>query len=34
MGVNTTPTIFVGNRKLVGAVPYRDLAAAVRTQLK
>ncbi|MDP6365398.1 MAG: thioredoxin domain-containing protein [Nitrospinota bacterium] len=34
MGVNATPTIFVGNRKLVGAVPYRDLAAAVRTQLK
>jgi protein-disulfide isomerase len=33
MGVNATPTIFVGSRKIVGAVPFRDLAAAVRAQM-
>ena len=33
MGVNATPTIFVGTRKLVGSVPFRELAAAVRSQI-
>lgn len=34
MGVNATPTIFIGDRKIVGAVPFRELAAAVQTQIK
>jgi protein-disulfide isomerase len=33
MGVEATPTIFVGNQKIVGAVPYQTLAEAIRKQL-
>jgi protein-disulfide isomerase len=33
MGVDATPTIFVGNRKIVGAVPFERLAAVVRAQM-
>ncbi len=33
MGVNATPTIFVNNARLVGAVPYEELKAKIDTAL-
>lgn len=33
MGVNSTPTIFIGKKKLVGSVPFKALAMAVRAQM-
>lgn len=33
MGVEGTPTVFVGKQKIVGAVPYRVFAQAVRQQV-
>ncbi len=33
LGVDATPTVFVGGRKIVGAVPYDTFAGAVRAEL-
>lgn len=34
LGVEATPTIFIGDQKIVGAVPFSVLANAVRVQLR
>ena len=34
LGVEATPTIFIGDQKIVGAVPFSVLANAVQAQLR
>jgi protein-disulfide isomerase len=34
VGVNSTPTIFVDSEKILGALPYAQLASTIDTHLK